>query len=127
MFVPFPKCEVRYESVLQRHLSTCFDMSLICATPPFKKLFLGEPLTAPLASGRVLGASARSVQAGVTAKAKMKNVCGSALSIGWLEECFSWRGGFGGRGGGRFPLSRTHLESVSRNVFFGRQKIGLFL
>lgn len=105
---PLPQCEVRYEPVLQRHLSTCFDMSLICATPPFKKLFLGEPLTAPPASGRVLGASVRSAQAGVTAKAKMKNVCGSALSIGWLEECCSWRGGFGCRGGAG-SLSVGHI------------------
>lgn len=58
-----------------------------------RNFFFGEPFTAPPASGRVLGSSVRSVQAGVTAKVKMKNVRGSALSTGWLGECFSRRGG----------------------------------
>lgn len=50
----------------------------------------------------------------------------SALG-GWRSVALG-EGGLGVEGGGgRFPLSRTHLESVSRNVFFfGRQKIGLF-
>lgn len=56
---------------------------------------------------------------------RMCVVVRSALG-GWRSVSLG-EGGLGVGGGGRFPLSRTHLESVSRNVFFGRQKIGLFL